>query len=52
MLEVLLVVFLVLKLEHEVTWSWWWVLAPLWIPSLVLAGELLVIVAQAKRGGR
>lgn len=31
------IVFLVLKLTHNIDWSWWWVTAPLWIPfSLVL----------------
>lgn len=34
---VLLVVFVVLKLTNNVTWSWVWVLSPLWIHvSLVL----------------
>lgn len=26
----LFIVFLVLKLTHTITWSWWWVTAPLW----------------------
>lgn len=29
---VLFIVFLVLKLCSVITWSWWWVTAPLWIP--------------------
>lgn len=43
---VLFIVFLVLKLTGVVTWSWWWVFSPLWIPAvvitvcLVLAGVL------------
>lgn len=38
----LFLVFLVLKLTHVIDWSWWWITAPLWIPtSFVLA--LLVI---------
>lgn len=28
----LLVAFVVLKLCGVIGWSWWWVLAPLWIP--------------------
>ena len=28
----LLVAFIVLKLVGVITWSWWWVLAPLWVP--------------------
>ncbi len=27
----LLVAFIVLKLCGVITWSWWWVLSPLWI---------------------
>ena len=34
---VLLVVFIVLKLCKVITWSWVWVLSPLWI-SLVIWG--------------
>lgn len=49
--ELLLVAFIVLKLTGVITWSWWWVLAPLWIPALfVLAAFALVIVAAAFRG--
>ena len=25
-------IFLTLKLCNVITWSWWWVTAPLWIP--------------------
>lgn len=28
----LTVTFVVLKLCKVITWSWWWVLAPTWIP--------------------
>ena len=28
--DVLLVVFVVLKLIGQITWSWWWVTAPFW----------------------
>lgn len=27
-----LVVFVTLKLEGLIAWSWWWVLSPLWLP--------------------
>jgi hypothetical protein len=26
------IVFLVLKLTGVVSWSWWWITCPLWIP--------------------
>ena len=41
---ILLVVFVVLKLTGVITWSWWWVLAPLWIPVCVVL-VLFVIIA-------
>lgn len=28
--EALFIVFLVLKLTGNITWSWWWVTAPVW----------------------
>lgn len=27
---VLFLIFLVLKLTHNIDWSWWWVTVPLW----------------------
>lgn len=38
----LFIVFLVLKLTSVITWSWWWVTAPIWIP-IVTAVVVLVI---------
>lgn len=40
---VLFVVFLVLKLTGNITWSWWWVTAPIWMPWAVIG----IIVALA-----
>lgn len=31
----LTLVFIVLKLLDLINWSWWWVLAPVWIPFAV-----------------
>ena len=43
---ILFIVFLVLKLTNVINWSWWWVTAPLWIPSAIIIGiGLLVVVA-------
>lgn len=41
-LTALLVVFVVLRLTELVTWSWVWVLAPLWIPFALLATAAIV----------
>jgi len=36
------IVFITLKLLDVITWSWWWVLAPIWGPiALVLVMALL-----------
>ena len=32
----LFIVFLILKLTETITWSWWWVTAPLWIPVAIV----------------
>ena len=42
--DVLLIVFIVLKLCHVIDWSWWWVLSPLWIMVGVVV-LLAIIVA-------
>ena len=40
---ILLIVFLVLKLTHNIDWSWWWVLSPLWIPiAMVILFTILL----------
>lgn len=44
--SLLAIVFIVLKLCDVITWSWWWVLAPIWIPFgvamvLIVFGLLL-----------
>lgn len=39
---VLTVLFIALKLTGYITWSWWWVLAPLWLPTVVILGILLL----------
>ena len=38
----LLVAFIVLKLTGVISWSWWWVMAPLWILAAIML--LFVIV--------
>lgn len=38
----LTIVFITLKLCGVITWSWWWVLSPIWI-SLCIVVAILVI---------
>lgn len=42
-LDVLGIIFVVLKLIGVITWSWWWVLSPWWI-SLILAFIILMCI--------
>lgn len=45
--SVLVLIFIVLKLTGAITWSWWWVLAPAWLPIafvVVIAGMCILIV--------
>lgn len=48
--DVLLIVFVVLKLVGVIDWSWWWVLAPFWIPTLIVI-FLIVAIKIAERKG-
>ena len=36
--EILAIVFIILKLMDIITWSWWAVLAPIWVPSVIILG--------------
>lgn len=38
----LAIVFIVLKLTKVITWSWWWVTCPLWIPWAIVLVVLIV----------
>ena len=39
---VLFIVFLVLKLTGYISWSWWWVTAPLWAWPAVVFGIIVI----------
>lgn len=48
--DILLIVFIVLKLCHIIDWSWWWVLAPFWIPLLiVIIVVVIMVILERKR---
>lgn len=36
-------IFVTLKLTGVIAWSWWWVLAPFWVPLLFLLLVLLFV---------
>lgn len=37
------IVFIILKLTGYITWSWWWVLAPFWVPMGFVLAVLLIV---------
>ena len=45
--SLLSVAFIVLKLCNVIDWSWWWVLAPIWIPiALVVILIILKFIVE------
>jgi hypothetical protein len=47
----LTVLFIGLKLGHVITWSWLWILSPLWLPLsivLIIAGIIFLAIAIQK----
>ena len=44
-LDLLTIVFVVLKLCKVIDWSWWWVFSPIWIPlAIIIVIGLLVAI--------
>jgi hypothetical protein len=51
----LTIVFIILKLCKVISWSWWWVLSPLWISmiiSLIIIGIYIAIIVHEDREPR
>lgn len=46
-LGALAIVFITLKLLGTITWSWWLVLTPLWVPMAVVLFLLLIVALVA-----
>lgn len=44
-LGLLTILFIGLKLTNYIDWSWWWVLAPMWLPVAVVLGVMAVVMA-------
>ena len=43
----LTIVFIVLKLLGKITWSWWWVISPMWISTLFVLLILIILFIMA-----
>ena len=49
----LTIVFIVLKLCGLITWSWWWVLSPLWISEILWTiFVVVVLLVEGWKNGR
>ena len=44
----LTIVFITLKLLKVISWSWWWVLSPIWI-DIILAIVLATAIALTEK---
>lgn len=47
---ILFIVFLVLKLTGYITWSWWWVTAPLWVGPAAFFGIIAIALCLGLAG--
>jgi hypothetical protein len=45
--SLLTIVFITLKLTNYISWSWWWVLSPIWIPIILWLVVVLIIAIIA-----
>jgi hypothetical protein len=43
----LTIVFITLKLTGYITWSWWWVLSPIWISWIFIFLILIIVIVWA-----
>jgi hypothetical protein len=43
----LTILFIGLKLANFITWSWWWVLSPIWLPFALFLGVCILILVIA-----
>lgn len=48
-LGLLAIAFIVLKLVGVISWSWLWVLSPLWIPIVIALLGIMVFVIWFKK---
>ena len=49
--SILGIVFIILKLCNVITWSWLWVLCPLWIGIAIWLAAIIIGLAVAFLGG-
>lgn len=45
----LTIAFVVLKLTNVISWSWWWVISPVWITTILVVVLAFIIVLVGKK---
>lgn len=40
----LTILFIALKLTGNITWSWLWILSPIWIPAIIVVAIMLIVL--------
>lgn len=50
--DLLAVAFIVLKITGVITWSWWWVLSPIWIPFTIALIFIIITIIIAWRASK
>lgn len=48
----LLILFITLKLVGVISWTWWWVMSPLWIVLLISILIIMFAMVFGKKGGK
>ena len=49
----LTIVFIVLKLRGIIAWSWWWVLSPLWLSTILwVIFVVIALLVEGRKNGR
>lgn len=46
--DLLTVLFIALKLCKVISWSWVWVLSPFWIPPVIIAICVIILIIKSK----
>jgi fatty acid desaturase len=44
----LTILLIALKVTKVIFWSWWWIIAPLWIPQVAIITVLLIVLIGSK----
>ena len=50
--SILTLIFIILKITNKITWSWIWVLSPIWITFIfaIIIFAIILIVGRIKKG--